>query len=178
MREEIRGLQQRLGLTVVYVTHDQSEALAVSDRIVVMRNAEIAQVGTPAELYAQPQSVFVATFTGEANHVRGELLHSEAGLAEVALGSLRLTMPDRGLPPGPTDVVIRPEAVRILAAASASGLPATVSRATYLGSHTEYHLATGIGALFAISPDRLRRSAPGEAVTPGLDPEGIMVVRG
>ena len=93
------------------------------------------------------------------------------------LPSLRLTLPDRGLPPGPTDVVIRPEAVRILAAASASGLPATVTRATYMGSHTEYHLATGIGTLFAISPDRLRRSARGEAVTLGLDPDGVMVVR-
>jgi iron(III) transport system ATP-binding protein len=71
MREEIRALQQSLGVTVVYVTHDQSEALAVSDMIVVMRAAEIAQAGTPRELYEHPDNVFVATFMGEANHVKG-----------------------------------------------------------------------------------------------------------
>ncbi len=175
MREEIRGLQQRLGLTVVYVTHDQSEALAVSDRIVVMRNADIAQEGTPEALYAQPRSVFVATFMGEANHLRGEILASAGGVAEVALGPLRLALADPGLPPGPCDVVIRPEAVRILAN---GGLPATVARATYMGSHTEYHLETAIGPLFAISPERLHRAAPGQAVRLGLEPEGVMLVRG
>ena len=71
MREEIRDLQQRLGLTVVYVTHDQSEALAVSDRIIVMDKAVIAQEGAPRELYAQPKDAFVAGFMGEANRVRG-----------------------------------------------------------------------------------------------------------
>src|SRR5690606_7048498 len=67
VREEIREIQQKLGLTVVYVTHDQEEALAVSDRIVVMRNAAIAQVGTPRELYDAPADTFVADFIGEAN---------------------------------------------------------------------------------------------------------------
>ena len=78
MREEIRALQQDLGVTVVYVTHDQSEALAVSDIIVVMRSAEIAQVGTPRELYGSPDNVFVATFMGEANHVKGVLAPASA----------------------------------------------------------------------------------------------------
>ncbi len=74
MRDEIRSLQQRLGVTVVYVTHNQSEAFAVSDQIVVMRNAEIAQVGTPRALYKAPHNVFVATFMGDANHVKSELM--------------------------------------------------------------------------------------------------------
>src|SRR5690606_9995639 len=73
MRDEIRSLQRRLGLTVVYVTHDQSEALAVSDQIVVMRNAEIAQVGTPRELYEAPASKFVATFMGEASELQAHM---------------------------------------------------------------------------------------------------------
>ncbi|MET0346392.1 MAG: ABC transporter ATP-binding protein, partial [Casimicrobiaceae bacterium] len=73
MREEIRDLQQRLSLTVVYVTHDQSEAMAVSDRIIVMNKAVIAQEGAPRELYEQPKDPFVAGFMGDANRVRGTL---------------------------------------------------------------------------------------------------------
>jgi iron(III) transport system ATP-binding protein len=177
MREEIRALQQRLGLTVVYVTHDQSEALAVSDRIVVMRNAEIAQAGTPAELYTQPNSVFVATFMGEANHVRGTMDGIAGDLAQVTLDGLRMTLPHRGLPAGLVDMVIRPEAIRIAPTADGAGLPATVSRATYMGSHTEYHFATAAGELFAVGPDRLVRRAPGERVTLALDPEGVVLIR-
>ena len=174
MRDEIRALQQRLGLTVVYVTHDQAEALAVSDRIVVMRNAGIAQAGTPEELYTQPDSVFVATFMGEANHVRGQIEVVAGGRAEVALDALRLSLPDRGLPPGPVDLVIRPEAIRL---GTEGGMAATVSRATYMGSHSEYLLATPVGELFAIVPDRLHRRPAGAAVSVTLDPEGVVPVR-
>ena len=177
MREEIRALQQRLGLTVVYVTHDQSEALAVSDRIVVMRNAAIAQAGTPSDLYTRPQSVFVATFMGEANHVRGTIESIEGGEAIVRLDTLRLGVADPGLAPGEADVVIRPEAVRITAGDAAGGLRGTIARVTYMGSHTEYHVTTAIGDLFAIAPDRLRRRAPGEAVRVAFDPDGVVLVR-
>ena len=178
MREEIRALQQRLGLTVVYVTHDQSEALAVSDRIVVMRNADIAQVGTPAELYTQPNSVFVATFMGEANHVRGLIESCSGSTAQVALDSLRIALPGRGLPAGPVDVVIRPEAIRLLPASDVAGLTGSVVRATYMGSHTEYHLSTALGELFAVSPDRMARREPGQTVLLDLDPEGVVLLNG
>ena len=177
MREEIRGLQQRLGLTVVYVTHDQSEALAVSDKIVVMRSAAIAQAGTPAELYTEPNSVFVATFMGEANHVRGRIEDVSGEMASVSLDALRISLPHRGLAPGPVDVVVRPEAIRIGPVGAGAGLPATVSRATYMGSHTEYHLLTPIGSLFVLGPDRLSRRAPGDQVLLSLDLEGVVLVR-
>jgi iron(III) transport system ATP-binding protein len=177
MREEIRALQQRLGVTVVYVTHDQSEALAVSDMIVVMRNAEIAQAGTPATLYTQPDSVFVATFMGEANHVRGVLARNGDGTGELTLDTLRMVVADRGLAAGPVDVVIRPEAVRLQGAGGVGGLSGRVARATYMGSHTEYHVETPIGSLFAIVPDRLRHRQPGDAVTVVFDAEGVIVVR-
>jgi iron(III) transport system ATP-binding protein len=97
MREEIRSLQQRLGLTVVYVTHDQSEALAVSDQIVVMRNAEIAQAGSPRDLYERSDNVFVATFMGEANHVTGRLTDASATEGLVRLDTLAMRLPHRGL---------------------------------------------------------------------------------
>jgi iron(III) transport system ATP-binding protein len=177
MREEIRALQQRLGLTVVYVTHDQSEALAVSDKIVVMRNAEIAQAGTPAELYTQPSSVFVATFMGEANHVRGRVTAVDGPLAMVTLDTLTIALPRRGVVAGEADVVIRPEAIRIVAADTPGTLSATVERATYMGSHSEYDLVTPVGKLFALAPDRLNRRGPGERVGVNLDPEGVVLVR-
>jgi iron(III) transport system ATP-binding protein len=176
MREEIRALQQRLGLTVVYVTHDQSEALAVSDRIVVMRDAGIAQAGTPEELYTEPNSIFVATFMGEANHVRGVIEAVNEGVATVALGTLRLSLPDRGLPPGPADIVVRPEAVRI-GDAGGPGLAGEMLRATYMGSHAECHVATPVGEFFVIGPRGLKNRRPGSAVSVTFDPEGVVLVR-
>jgi iron(III) transport system ATP-binding protein len=177
MREEIRALQQRHNLTVLYVTHDQSEALAVSDQIVVMRNAEIAQLGTPAELYMQPNSVFVATFMGEANHVKGALVGTNGEMGDVALDVMRIALPHRGLPQGPVDIVIRPEAIRVLMPEATAGLPAKVGRATYMGSHTEYHLVTSLGELFAISPERVTHHQAGDSVLLSFDPEGVVVVR-
>ncbi len=175
MREEIRALQQRLGLTVVYVTHDQSEALAVSDRIVVMRNAEIAQAGTPQELYSQPNSVFVATFMGEANRVSGRIDSVTGDRAQVTLGGLALDLPARGLPLGPVDIVIRPEAVRV-AAAGPGTLPARVARATYMGSHAECHFVTEVGEIFVIAPRSAASLRPGAEVGLSLDAEGVVVV--
>ena len=177
MREEIRALQQRLGLTVVYVTHDQSEALAVSDRIVVMRNAEIAQAGTPEELYTRPNSVFVATFMGEANRVQGVIDAVADDVARVSIGGLAVDLPAHGLAPGPVDVVIRPEAIRLAAPGEAS-IPATVARAIYMGSHAECLFGTAIGELFAIGPRSAARLRQGDAVGLTLDTEGVVLVRG
>jgi iron(III) transport system ATP-binding protein len=179
MREEIRDLQQRLGVTVVYVTHDQSEALAVSDVIVVMKAAEIAQAGSPRELYEEPSNVFVATFMGEANHVRGMIEAVEGETVRVRLDSAVLALRARGLGVGPADVVIRPESIQIQAADTPNGLSATIATATYMGAHAEYNLETPVGRLFAIAPDAelsaLRK--PGEAVSLAFAPRGTMVVK-
>jgi len=174
MREEIRELQQRLGVTVVYVTHDQSEALAVSDEIVVMRNAEIAQSGTPAELYARPRTVFVATFMGEANHVKGRVTAIDGDTATVDLAGLSLRLPAHDRAMGEADVVVRPEAVRL--SSSGDGLDGTIARSTYMGSHSEYHVATPLGNLFVIAPDRAGRRALGEAVKVTFDLDGVVLV--
>src|SRR5687768_16528911 len=92
MREEIRDLQQRLHLTSIYVTHDQEEALAVSDKIVVMNNGTIAQEGSPADLYERPADAFVADFIGGANLVRCEVVGRQGGKAIVRLGPLTLNL--------------------------------------------------------------------------------------
>jgi iron(III) transport system ATP-binding protein len=150
MREEIRELQQRLSLTVVYVTHDQAEAMAVSDRIVVMNKGGIAQEGAPRELYEQPRDVFVAGFMGEANRVRGTLRHLDERLGELTLGPLTLTLPHRGLPAGDVDVAIRPEAIAVMADRSDTGLTGTVRKAAYIGGLMEYTIDTALGPLFMI----------------------------
>src|SRR5207248_8053081 len=111
MRDEIRDLQRRLSLTVVYVTHDQAEAMAVSDRIIVMNKATIAQEGAPRELYERPRDPFVAGFMGDANRVRGTLKRRDATRGDVTLGAVTLSLPHRGLPDGAVEVSIRPEAI-------------------------------------------------------------------
>ena len=175
MREEIRELQQRLGLTVVYVTHDQAEALAVSDRIIVMNRAEIAQEGPPRELYEAPRDAFVAGFMGDASRVEGRLARIDATTGEVALGPLRQRVAHRGLPDGSVDVAIRPEAIAI-GPARDGALPATVRKASYLGGIVEYTLDTPVGVLFAISNDVEFPHAPGASVGVTLARHGVVVV--
>jgi iron(III) transport system ATP-binding protein len=177
MREEIRALQQALGVTVVYVTHDQSEALAVSDLIVVMRAAEIAQVGTPRELYEQPDNVFVATFMGEANHVKGKLEPVSKTEGRVHLEGLSIVLPHRDLPAGDVDVVIRPEAIRIVDAATKGTLSATIRTATYMGAHAEYNLDTPVGSLFVIAPEAHVLRAKGDKVGVLLAERGVFAVK-
>ena len=171
MREEIRALQRRLSLTVAYVTHDQTEAMAVSDQIIVMDRGRIAQAGTPAELYERPCSEFVAAFMGEA------MLFDGTGLDDgrVRLGPIvvRLAEP---VAPGPVRVAVRPTAWQVLALGIGE-LPATVAKSAYLGTHCEYTFDTALGPVFvssAASADRwrigddasLRLSAHGIAVLP------------
>jgi iron(III) transport system ATP-binding protein len=173
MREEIRSLQQRLQLTVAYVTHDQAEALAVSDQIVVMDAGRIAQAGTPQQLYEQPGSAFVAGFMGEAM-----LFDAVVGVdGEVALGPLRFA-PRRAVAPGPVQVAVRPEAWRIgpAAADDAPGLPATLAKRAYLGAVQELSFDTALGPVFVVSPDVARRWVVGEPASLSLAGPGVSVV--
>ncbi len=175
MREEIRDLQQRLRLTVVYVTHDQSEAMAVSDRIIVMDKAVIAQEGAPRELYEQPRDAFVAGFMGDANRVRGRITRRDAVRADVTLGPVRLSLPHGGAADGECEVAIRPEAIELRYDDDAP-LTATVKKASYLGQLMEYTLDTPIGALFVISTAVDRPLAVGASVGVALANHGVVVI--
>jgi len=175
MREEIRELQQRLSLTVVYVTHDQSEAMAVSDRIIVMNRATIAQEGAPRELYEQPRDSFVAAFMGDANRVRGLLAKRNGSLGEVTLGATTLSLPHRGLAEGEVEVSIRPESIT-LKPGGATPLAGTVRKAAYLGGIMEYTVDTAIGPLFAISTFVDRPYAVGDDVSIELARHGVVLV--
>jgi iron(III) transport system ATP-binding protein len=162
MRDEIRELQRELGITAVYVTHDQEEAMAVSDRIVVMKDGHIAQMGTPEQLYEAPVDRFVADFIGGANLVDCEIAAVEGDMMRVAIGGTVLSLPARGLRTGPATLAIRYAAVR-LEAGGGGALTGTVRKATYLGSHWEFTIDSPIGELFVIEPDlsnRLKVAAP------------------
>jgi len=150
VREDIRELQRRLGLSVVYVTHDQQEALAVSDLVVVMHQGRIAQLGTPTELYDEPADAFVADFMGEANVLEGEVLDAPGGPGRVRLGGVVLETSLRAHPPGPARLAVRPEAISL--AAGGDGLPGTVRHAAFLGQTREYEVETACGTLFVVTP--------------------------
>jgi iron(III) transport system ATP-binding protein len=175
MREEIRELQQRLGLTVVYVTHDQAEAMAVSDRIVVMNRGAIAQEASPRELYERPRDAFVAGFMGDANRVRGTLVRRGDDRADVRLGRASVAMPHRDQPDGEVEVSIRPEAI-VLRGPGEGLIRGTVRKATYLGGSVEYTLDTEIGELFAVSLDVARSHAVGSEVGIALADHGVVVI--
>ena len=168
MREEIRALQQRLGLTVAYVTHDQSEALAVSDQIIEMDQGVIAQMGSPQVLYEQPGSEFVAGFMGEASLFPA----MSAGDGSVRLGPLTVR-PPRSVRAGPVKVAIRPEAWRIR---REGGMPARLVKRAYLGNAFEYTFETELGALFVVSADLDEPLAIGESVGLTLSGRGVSVV--
>jgi iron(III) transport system ATP-binding protein len=170
MREEIRTLQQRLKLTVAYVTHDQSEALAVSDQIIVMDHGVIAQRGTPEQLYSRPESEFVAGFMGEAM-VYTAIVQFDG---RVTLGPLVLK-PEHAVTPGLVKVAVRPESWQIGAAV---GLDATLRKTSYLGNAFEYSFDTDIGPVFVVSNDLAHPLAAGAKTTLALGTHGVSVVPG
>ena len=168
MREEIRSLQQRLQLTVAYVTHDQSEALAVSDQIIVMDVGRIAQRGTPQDLYEAPQSEFVAGFMGEAM-----LFPGTAASGRVSLGVLSIT-PKQAVADGAVKVAVRPEAWQI--GPAGQGIAAALVKRAYLGSVYEYTFDTALGSIFVVSPDLAQVLPIGAQVGLSLGQHGVSVV--
>jgi iron(III) transport system ATP-binding protein len=172
MREEIRDIQQRLGLTVAYVTHDQSEALAVSDHVIVMNQGRIAQQGTPRELYDHPNSHFVANFMGEAVIVKAEV---QTDGRHVSLGALTWLSP-HVLTPGQIDLAIRPEAWRISDANT--GLVAKVLKQSFLGNMYEITLACEFGRLWLQMSTRETPPKVGETIGLKLSDSGVIALPG
>jgi iron(III) transport system ATP-binding protein len=157
------------------VTHDQEEALAVSDRIIVMNLGRIAQEGAPADLYERPADAFVADFIGGANLVACEVVGRDDGRTVVRAGPLTLALP-RPFDGGDAMLVIRPSAARLDIEASPGSLPAEIRKATYLGSHWDYALATPVGELY-VTQQNAPRTEPGASVHVTFAPEKLALVR-
>ena len=173
VRQEIRELQQSLALTVIYVTHDQEEALAVSDDIIVMDGGRIAQEGTPRELYDAPASRFLADFIGDANHVDGEL---DADGTTFRADKVSAAVRADGVAPGPATLALRPHCLRLVAAGQGT-LDGICQRAAYLGSRVEYVIATPWGDLLVFDADVRRMVARRQAVGVSFDADAAIVLR-
>ena len=174
MRDDIRELQQGLKLTSVYVTHDQEEALAVSDRIIVMKQGAIAQEGAPSDLYERPADAFVADFIGGANLVDCEVIGQQGKQTLVRVGSVQVSVAGAH-EKGTAKLVIRPSAVELHRSAIPGSLPAEIRKVTYLGSHWDYWLVAEIGELFVTQESR-ERYRPGEQVHLTFKPWRLAIV--
>ena len=142
MRTEIRRIQQEVGITAIYVTHDQSEAMALSDNIIIMSKGVVAQMGTPQEIYYHPNSEFVADFIGEANFLKGTLEKMDGGHAVLKVeGSFTRVPAKQGMTKGTEyTVVLRPESAVL---ADEGGLPCRVILSCFMGSYQNYHVMVG-----------------------------------
>ncbi|MBX6426285.1 MAG: ABC transporter ATP-binding protein [Variibacter sp.] len=180
MRSELKQLQRRTGITFVYVTHDQAEALALSDRIAVMHGGRLQQYGTPVEVYSRPANRLVADFMGLVNLIPARVVaaHNGGGLVE-AEGGLRLALPlpDGAAPGDAVEVAVRPENIR-LRAASGDGAPcARITDRTFLGNISEYYATLPSGQVLRVQTHPLQQFAPGETVTIDIDAAQCSVFR-
>ena len=142
MRTEIRRIQQKLGITAIYVTHDQSEAMAISDQIIIMKKGVIAQMGSPMDIYYHPVDEFVADFIGEANFLKGisKGMRENACVVDVD-GRECLVATDGAFEAGrECEIVLRPEAIRI---GETGMLPCKVELSCFMGSYQNYHVRVG-----------------------------------
>jgi iron(III) transport system ATP-binding protein len=174
VRQEIRDLQQQLALTVLYVTHDQEEALAVSDHIIVMDGGRIAQQGTPHELYEAPASRFLADFIGDANLVDGELTAAGASAIFTA-GGIAAPVRADGVRPGRATLAVRPQRLRVVDAGQGV-LPGTCSKVAYLGSRIEYMVTTPWGEWLVFDNEARAPRRRAEAVGIAFEPDAAIVL--
>jgi iron(III) transport system ATP-binding protein len=182
MRAELGELRRRLGFTAIYVTHDQEEAFALSDRIIVMRAGRVEQEGTPAELHRAPRTRFVASFLGMKNILEAEVHPLSCGdcLAEARLASeivLRARDPHaNGAAAGAATIGFRPVDVRLDAGTAGAGTPGIVTRSLFLGDIAQYHIRSG--PIEICAHDRPRAElTEGTPVSWRVDPEKCLVLR-
>ena len=182
MQIELKRLQSDTGITFVFVTHDQEEALTMSDRIAVMNGGRILQVGSPREIYHHPQNRFVAGFIGDSNILAGR----SAGSARVALKNgktLPVSPRAGGLPEGELALMIRPEHAHLARPEGQAGaLTGTVDNIVYFGTDTHYHLTLDTGEGFIVRRQNAARGddghAVGEQVAIDIEEEAVQVLHG
>jgi iron(III) transport system ATP-binding protein len=182
MRGEIRGLVKALGITAVYVTHDQEEALAMSDRIAVMRAGALEQVAPPAAIYRDPATVFVAEFMGTTNLLTGTVRRHEGEIAIVAAGGHEFAIADRRPLGAAVQFSLRPEALRLIEArhavpAGCHRLLARLGRVELLGALTRFEAVVGDGLRLqvAVLDAPLETLIEGSEITVAYDPRRVTV---
>ncbi|MFG1311186.1 ABC transporter ATP-binding protein [Xanthobacter tagetidis] len=185
MRAELRNIQRRLGATMIYVTHDQEEAMSLSDRIAVMRNGKIVEIGAPQDLYHRPRSVFTAQFVGQSEVLPCDLPAAPAGgrvEARAPFGVVMCTGVPQGIGPGRHGLLVRPEHIQILPRGSVpEGLPnrfpARIESRSFSGRLIDYHAAVGASSL-AVQTLSTSEWEVGAPVVLHMPPAHCIVVEG
>ena len=176
VREDIREIQQKLGVTTIYVTHDQEEALAISDKVIVMNNAIIAQEGSPKELYNFPKNKFVANFIGDANVVQAEIINKSSNSYNLKIAELNLEVQtDRNLSKT-VSVALRPEKIFIDRNKTENCIHAKVSNASFVGSSYQYILNSNAGKLYVVSGDTNNIFKVGEQVFLNINDSDVKIL--
>ncbi|MBQ0001522.1 MAG: ABC transporter ATP-binding protein [Clostridiales bacterium] len=177
MRTEIRKIQQKVGITAIYVTHDQSEAMSISDKIIIMSKGKVEQIGTPREVYYHPNSKFVADFIGEANFLKASVLAADEEKAEISVDGQKLTVKNfAGAKAGDeASLVLRPEAVAL---AEDGLLECTVTLSTFMGAYQYYQVQVAdiTVQLTDYNPVNKRIFEVGEKAKLSFDPNGVYIL--
>lgn len=177
MRTEIRKIQQKVGITAIYVTHDQSEAMSISDKIIIMSKGKVEQIGTPREIYYHPNSRFVADFIGEANFLDARVRSASGEKAVIDVVGQELTV-NNFAKAGPGDdavLVIRPEGATL---AEQGLLEGTVTLSTFMGSYQYYQVMVGNMEIQITdyNPVNRRIYEVGEKAYLDFDPKGVYIL--
>ena len=176
MQLELRRIQQEAGVTTVLVTHDQNEAMALSDRVSVMHHGRLMQEETPYHVYENPKSTFISTFLGKTNSLDAVIEHVDEAGSVLACNGIRLDGPPAPLRPGPVTLSLRPERIDMVDADDAIVSGRVVER-VFLGDQWLFRIATDLGPLLVVRANRGRREPePGEAVHLGWQPDHLRLL--
>ncbi len=176
VREDIREIQQKLGVTTIYVTHDQEEALAISDKVIVMNKAVIAQEGSPKDLYNFPKNKFVANFIGDANDVTAEIINKQSNTYDLKLAEMNVKIEINKDLNDKVSLALRPEKIKIYRTNNENCIHASIKSASFVGSSYQYILSSKIGELYVVSGDTTDIFKVGEEVFLSIDEKDIKIL--
>ena len=176
VREDIREIQQKLGVTTIYVTHDQEEALAISDKVIVMNKAVIAQQGSPKDLYNFPKNKFVANFIGDANDVSAEIINKQSNTYELRLAEMSVKIENNQDLKEKVTLALSPEKIKIKRDNNNNCIHATIKNASFVGSSYQYILNSKIGNLYVVTGDTNDVFNVGEEVFLSIDKKDIKIL--
>ena len=172
MQRELKNIQQELGITFIYVTHDQEEALSMSDRVVVMDKGKIQQIGTPEDIYNEPVNAFVADFIGESNIVDAIMLEDYS----VTFGGVRFKCLDYGFEKNEfVEAVVRPEDIKIVEPGAKAALTGTITSVTFKGVHFE--ILVNVGGFIWMIQTTQENLKEGQTIGMYIEPDAIHIMK-
>ena len=176
VREDIREIQQKLGVTTIYVTHDQEEALAISDKVIVMNNAVIAQEGSPKNLYNFPKNRFVANFIGDANVVEAKINTKNSNSYDLKIAEMNIKVNSDIELDGNVSIALRPEKIFINREKNENCIHATINNASFVGNSYQYILNSEAGKLYVVSGETNNIFKVGEKVFLSINDQDVIIL--